>query len=137
MSKPRYNWWGYAKAIVRSYPDLQLAEADLHSQKMTPTYDGMPKGTGNGRTLENIALRELPACKQRELNAVRSAIMTTKNLPSGEDRLKMIDLVYWKQTHTLDGAAYKIHVHPQTAKNWNGDFIRTVGRAMGWMDGLE
>lgn len=137
MSKPRYNWWGYAKAIVRSYPELKAEEEDLHQQKMTPTYDGMPKGTGDGRGLENNALRELPLCKQRELDAVRHALAITRNMPCGQARLRMIDLVYWQRSHTLDGAAYTIHVHPQTAKNWNGLFIREVGRAMGWMDGLE
>ncbi len=71
MSKPRYNWWGHAKAIVRSYPDLQAEDADLHQQKLTPTYDGMPKGAGDGRGLENNALRELPLCKQRELDGNR------------------------------------------------------------------
>lgn len=137
MSKPRYNWWSHAKAIVRSYPELRAAEADLHQQRVTATYDGMPHGSGSGRGLEEIVTRTLPACKQRELDAVNTAIDITKKLPSGQDRLRMIDLVYWRGSHTLDGAAYKIHVHTQTAKNWNGDFIRAVGRAMGWMDGLE
>lgn len=26
MSKPRYSWWGYIKAVIRRYPSLRDAE---------------------------------------------------------------------------------------------------------------
>lgn len=26
MSKPRYSWWGYIKAVIRQYPSLMDAE---------------------------------------------------------------------------------------------------------------
>ena len=26
MSKPRYSWWGYIKAVIRRYPSLRYAE---------------------------------------------------------------------------------------------------------------
>lgn len=136
MSKPRYNWWGHAKNLIRDYPELKQQYDDLHRQKVTQNYSGMPGGSGSGRTTEDIATRELPKCKQREYDAVSMAIDSTRRLPYGNDCLKMIELVYWKQTHTLAGAALVLNIHPQTGKNWNGDFIRRVGRNMGWLDGL-
>lgn len=40
----------------------------------------------------------------------------------------MIDLVYFKKTHKLAGAALQIPCSYQTARNWQQDFIREVAR---------
>lgn len=137
MSKPRYKWWSHAKAIVRGYPALVQEYEYLHQQKVTPDYTGMPRPSEAGHTTEGIALRQLPACKQREYDAVTLAIEKTKMIPSGADRIRLISMVYWKNQRKLEDAAIQLHIHPQTAKNWHGDFVRLVGIFMGWMDGLD
>ena len=65
MSKPRYRWWGFVRNMIRDYPALKEAWNDLHSQSMTPDYSGMPKGGSSGRTVESIALRQLPAAVKK------------------------------------------------------------------------
>ena len=40
-----------------------------------------------------------------EISAVEAAIEETKQLIDGAERLRLIDLVLWKRTHTLQGAA--------------------------------
>ena len=134
MSKPRYDWWPYVKGMIRRYPALKAQYADLHSQSVTPSYSGMPGGGGDGRTLERIAVRELPGTRQREYEAVRRAIQTTGHYPNGGDRLKVIRLVLWDRSHTLEGAAMIVPCSIRHAKEWHGDFIRLVALYFGLMD---
>ena len=42
MSSPRYGWWGYAKAMIRAYPQLHREYEELHTQKITASISGMP-----------------------------------------------------------------------------------------------
>ena len=57
---------------------------------------------------------------------VEAAIAATKRIPNGKWRCRMIEMVYFRQTHTLAGAAYACHISYGTARDWNGDFIRLV-----------
>ena len=134
MSKPRYGWWSYAKHMVRSYPALKREHDELHCQRITANNTGIP-GAGNcTRTTENTALRQLPRARQRELDAVEMAIKKTKLLKTGLERLKLVDMVFWKQSHTLDGAAYALCFSYETAKQYHSDFIRLVGFCYGLED---
>ena len=92
MSKPRYRWWGYAKAMLRAYPD--------------------------GVTTE-------------ERTAIESAIEETNRLVDGADRMKVIELVFFKATHTLAGSAVRVPCSIDTAQKYHADFIRLVGEKRG------
>ena len=133
MSKPRYRWWTYVKGIIRDYTAMKSEYEDLHSTSMTANYSGMPRG-GSGRSLESVAIRELPRTSQREYEAVRRAIETTERYKNGGDRLYVIQLVYWWRSHTIEGAALMVPCHEQTAKNWHGEFVRLVASNLGLMD---
>lgn len=63
--------------------------------------------------------------------AVKDAIEQTKSLSDGTERLKLIDLVFWKQSHTLFGASYQCNISYETAVKWHGDFIKAVGKNLG------
>ncbi len=134
MSSPRYAWWGYVKAIVRQYPELKKEYAELHRQSITANCTGLPGGGGVGRPTEAIAIRELPSTRQREYESVRRAIEVTARKASGRERLKLIELVYWRESHNLEGAALKIPCSEATAKRWHGDFIRLVAGLNGLLD---
>lgn len=134
MSKPRYDWWGYVKGMIRRYPQLKEEYADLHQQATTASYSGMPGSGGAGRAVEEVALRELPSTRQREYEAVRRAITATEHMKSSRDRLKIIDLVFWKQTHTLDGAALMVPCSYRTARRYHSEFILLVASAYGLLD---
>lgn len=134
MSKPRYDWWGYVKGIIRRYPQLKKEHDDLHTSSMTADYSGDIHGSEVSRTTENIAVKELPTTSQREYEAVRRAIEATERYNNGRDRLKVIDMVFWKQTHTLEGASLCVPCGIATAKRYHGDFIRLVARFYGLMD---
>ena len=96
MSRPRYIWWGYVKAMIRTYPQDREGKTAL-AEKM----------------------------------AVSEAIQETGALPNGEDRLKLVNLVFFQQTHTLEGASQKIPCSRRTARRWHTEFILTVAKKYG------
>lgn len=132
MSKPRYDWWGYVKGMIRRYPELCAKEKELHTVSMSPDLSGMPHGRGNkSDPTANAALRELPDINRREMEAVRAAIRTLKGYEDGNERLYMIRLIFWKKTDTLDGVAMKMNRCKRTIVQWHGEFIRDVARNFG------
>ena len=132
MSKPRNKWWGYAINCVKAYPALKEKYQDMKAQKITATYSSTPGGGGDGRAIERLAMRELPCQEQREYEAVHNAIEATMLYDTGEERVKLISLVYFgKQRINLDAAGYQLHIAEATAKRWHGDFIRQVGGYLG------
>lgn len=134
MSRPRYDWWPYVKGMIRRYPALREQYRDLHSFSMVADYSGMPRGGGEGRALEEIAIRELSSTSQREYEAVRRAIATTERYRNGADRLKVIDLVLWRRSHTLEGAALMVPCSYDAAQSYHEEFIKLVASYYGLMD---
>lgn len=137
MSKPRYDWWGYAKGMIRRYPQLKAEYEELHRQAMRIDYSGMPRTGGSHRATEELALRALPASKQRELDAVRQAVEETKIKGTGAERMKLIRLVFWERSCNLTGAAEEIGLSYRTATRYHGDFIRMVAANRGLFDPPE
>ena len=132
MSNRKYGWWGYVKDIIRRYPELQREYAQLHIQSIIPQYSGMPGGGGDPHKVESVALRQLPGIKQREYDAMESALRLTRSLRDGAEREHFIDLVFWRQTHTLSGAAMRVHVSERTAQRWHAEFIKCVAGFYGF-----
>ena len=135
MSRPRYDWWPYVKGMIRRYPALRLELQQRQAQSVTPNYSGVSVKSGTSRSTELTAIRELPTTKQREYEAVRRAIETTERMTASRDRLRIIDLVFWKRSHTLSGAALMIPCHYNTAQKYHADFILTVAAFYGLLDG--
>lgn len=137
MSKPRYRWWGYIKNVIRDYPGLKKEYEALHEQSVTANVSGMPGGGEVSRGTESIAIRELPYTKQREYEAVRRAVEYTKHFKNGEERLKIIDLMYWKNSHTLAGAGQKVGYGYDRARQIHQEFVVAVATYYGLMDKEE
>ena len=123
MSRPRYRWWQYAKNVIRAYPELKREYDALHEQAITANVSGMPGSGCTGRGVESVALRELPKPKQREYDAVRKTISIIERMKTGKDRLRLIDMVFWKKSHTLTGAAMALNLSYETAVEYHRDFI--------------
>lgn len=131
MSTPRYDWWPYVKGMIRRYPDLCLKEAALHDTAITANISGMPGGGKRTDKTADAALRTLPEVNRRELEAVRAAVNETKTQDSGNLRLELVKLYYWKRSRTLFGAAEDVHVSRSTAKRWNTEFVKLVAKNFG------
>lgn len=133
MSKTR-GWWPYVKYMIRVYPKHCTELNDLHEQSITAAYSGMPSSGAAHRTTESSAIRELPSNDQREYAAVKRAIDDTKRKADGTERLRLIDMVFWRQTHTINGAADVLHVSERTAREWHRMFIWSVAEYYGLTD---
>lgn len=82
--------------------------------------------------MESIAIRTLPRDEQMEYDAVLAAARETKwEFSNADKRIDLINMVYWKQTHTLHGAAMALYIDYETAKRWQQNFIHKVARRMG------
>ncbi|WP_462385200.1 hypothetical protein [Intestinibacillus massiliensis] len=127
--RQREDWWDYTKKIIRSYPRLKRKLQSTGSPAVTASY-GLSCGHGSevGRPVERAVVDRLTDKEQRRYDAVAAAIRETEGMKNGAHRLDLVRWVYWDRSHTLCGAAMKIHVSERTAKYWNADFIRLVER---------
>ena len=126
MSKSKDNWREEARRIIRAYPSYLRAEQELRDCRITPSLTGMPGGGGFNSKTETAALKELSPKAQRELDAVRMAIQTTKRYRNSKQRLQVVEMVYWQKSHTLEGAAQLCHYSYAAVKEWNAEFIGLV-----------
>lgn len=117
--------------MIRRYPELKAVHDDRLTQKITQSFEQVRPNSETGRPVESSVARALDTTAQKELDAVSAAIRATENLPNGKDRIKLIELVFWRRSHTLQGAAIKLHVSERTARRWHTDFIKTVARCYG------
>lgn len=132
MSSPRYDWWPYVKGMIRRYPELCVRQEELRRTRMSPNLTGMPGAHGQASDpVADAALRELPEINRREMEAVRQAIAETLTLDTGQERIQVIRCVFWDKTHTLEGAAMKLHRCKRTVAQWHGEFIRCVAKYFG------
>lgn len=76
------------------------------------------------------ALREYPRAKKRGdrriARAVETAIRMQRQYYNGDARVKMMELVYFNQTHTLAGAAVETEYSIETVKKWNLEIMAAV-----------
>jgi hypothetical protein len=104
---------------------------NIREQSVVPAYGATGRGTGVNRAAESVALRELPFDDMKEYLAVEKTIRDTMRYPNGADRVKLIEMVFFKRTHTLHGAAMALFVSYGTAKNWHNKFIERTAENFG------
>lgn len=102
MSKPRYRWWGYALKVVRAYPKLLIVDY-------------------------------LTVDDQKDRDAVAQAIEQIRQGQHGEKMLQLIKQVYWdRSARRIEDAARWLYISESTACRWHREFIRAVGRGLGF-----
>lgn len=77
---------------------------------------------------------ELSGVVLREHEAVKKAVDDTLNMDGGANRLKVISMVHWERTRTLEGAALEIPCGPATAARWQRKFFEEVARNRDLLD---
>ena len=66
-------------------------------------------------------------------SAINRAIADTAKLRDGEERLKLINLIYWNNGRVNRvGAAMQMFISETTAKRWDNAFIHLVAEYMGF-----
>ena len=148
--RERPAWWNYVKMIIRQYPELKRKIDTPLEPRMVgsigteyaaigpdgtieqrTSFEGRPSG-GTSSPVERCVIHDLPRGEQRKYDAVEFAIRRTKEIypHDCDSRLQIIDLVYFRGTHTLAGAAIKVGCHENTAGKYSADFIRMVAQAL-------
>lgn len=134
MSKPRYRWWGYVKNVIYAYPYLKSqCEAPVH-MPITAQHSLTPPKTGAERKIENAVSKRVSSNDYAEYEAVLKTVRETVRLDTGEARLTIIDLVYWKRSHTLAGAGMQVGYSYRQARRMQGQFIKLVAKNLGIFD---
>ena len=133
MSTTRYRWWGFACRMIRDYPTLKQELEDLRKQTTTAGDTGIGGGNGDKRTVERIALRQLPKDDQDAYEAVSKAIELTMLRKDGEERVELIRRMYWqKRKMTIKAVIVGLYISDRTAKRWHGTFVKLVGKCYGF-----
>lgn len=76
-----------------------------------------------------------PATLQESISdmAVKKVLARTKGQYRGEERLKLIELVYIKRRYNVPGAAVQLHISEGTARDWNREFVYAIAKEMGFL----
>ena len=92
----------------------------------------VPGSGGNGRTIERLAMAELPPQEERILDAVERALELAELAPNGPTRVKILQ-EYHFHGGLLASIADRHYVGEATAKRWNAVFMRTVAAELGYL----
>ena len=127
MSKPRYWWWGSIQNALRAYPRLKQ-QYEAPNVAVTARYvEDVGRNSAPGRTTETAALERLYDGDYKIYLAIAAAVKETERMTNGRDRLRLIELVYWKRYwKTIEGAAYEVGYSKSRAEDFHGEFIRLV-----------
>jgi len=120
------SWRSEAKNALRAYPRAKRKQSE-NEMRITPAYSGIPGGHEASRTTEDIALRQrLTPYEENVISAVEFMMKMQCTYANAQERMKMIELVHFKRTHTLIGAADIVHYSPEALKNWNREILTAV-----------
>jgi len=115
-----------ARYALKQYPKLKRRQSE-NEQQITPVYGGTVVQRSATRVTENVALRtNLTEREENIISAVEFAIHMQSYYPNGNERLKMMEMVYFKRTHTLAGAAEVCHYSIDTVFRWNVEILTAV-----------
>lgn len=76
---------------------------------------------------EDVALvPKLTEWEERVISAVEFAMRMQSRYYNADARMKMLSLVYFRRTHTLQGAAIEVGYNINTVKAWNTEILSAV-----------
>ena len=121
------SWRTEARAALRNYPKAKRRQNETGEMQITPAYNGQPGSHTARRTTEDVALRvKLTPYEENVIAAVEFMMKMQCAYPNAEERMRMIKLVYFRRTHTLEGAAMECHYADRTVKRWNNEILTAV-----------
>lgn len=120
------GWRAEARRALRDYPRIKRRQGDNEMQ-ITPVYGGAAVQHSASRTTENVALRStLTEREENIISAVEFMINMQRRYYNADARMKMLSLVYFRQTHTMQGAAMEVGYNINTVKSWNTEMLTAV-----------
>ena len=134
MSQYKHWWFPNVARALKAYPALIAQKDAIRRQNIIAKYSNEPRAGGSSRQTENIALKDLPPGEAAIVDAISSALDEISRRKDGDDIIRLIDLVYFRKSHTLQGAAMALAMSEITAKRKNGDFIRLTAKKLGYLE---
>lgn len=120
------SWRGEARRALREYPRIKRRQAD-NEATITQVYGGAAVQHSASRTTENVALRStLNEREENIVSAVEFMLSMQRRYPNGAERVRMVELVYFRHTHTIDGAADVVHYSADALWRWNTEILTAV-----------
>lgn len=71
--------------------------------------------------------------EQRRFETVNALLDTVDHMEDARDKRKFIDMVYFRQSHNIQGAALCIPVGKRTVERWNSQILGAVDEIMNLM----
>lgn len=120
------SWRSEARAALRQYPRYKRRQGENEMQ-ITPVYGGAAVQHSASRTTENVALRStLTEREENVISAVEFAMQMQAQYYNADARQKMVTLVYFRRTHTMQGAAMECGYSVETVWKWNTELLAAV-----------
>lgn len=140
MVKNYLRWVGHAKHILESYPE---SKAEIARQENDIIYgsgnfqDNQNRRGGVGNPTQGKAIRMSSGRLQQlkeEVAAIEGIIAELRQSDDQDalDKLRMLEMLYFKENKTLEQAAHAIGVSTQTLGRWNGQIVRLLGQRLFW-----
>ena len=124
------SWRSEARTALRLYPKLKRRQNE-NDMQITPVYGGAAVQHSASRTTENVALRStLTEREENIISAVEFMLTMQRRYYNADARLRMLKLVYWSRTHTMQGAAMEVGYSFDTLCKWNTEVLSAVYTAL-------
>ena len=134
MSSYRHWWQPNVARALKEYPALIAKKDEIRRIALIAKYSADPRSGNASRSTENIALKDLPPAEAALVDAIDGALEEISRRRDGDEIIRLIDLVHFRRSHTLYGAAMVLNMSEITAKRKNGDFIRLVAKRLGYLE---
>ncbi len=99
----------------------------------SPTPDGMPRGNTTSNPTESKAARLMTSsvilCLERRLQGVARVLDRYQNNP---EMIKLIELRYFKGTHTAIGVMSELHISSKTFYRWRKELLENLATELGY-----
>ena len=136
-----YNWRRKAKELLFNYTTTRLLIAQqegdvIYGSSCERDHCYRRGGVSNPTLMKAQRLDNPQLQRQRREVAAVQALLKQLNSQRRIDqaRLKLLQMVYFRGTHSLLGAAAMLGISERTAKRWNTQALELVARHMGWLD---
>lgn len=130
MSRYKHWWYPNIARALKEYPQLVLKKDELRKNLITAKYSPEPRGGSAARSTENVALKDLPPAEAALVDAIDSALDEISRRKDGIEIVRLVDLVYFRRSHTIQGAAMVTNLSEVTARRKLGDFITLVAKKL-------
>ncbi len=71
--------------------------------------------------------------EQRRVESVERMLEQVDQLPDAKEKMQLIKLVYFSESHNLYGAAMKLYISVRTAVRWNHEILCIAADSMDLM----